>query len=72
MLVLLVDEWLGTTRLYKAVEKNGLAIDCRPPQKQQGKSKSLDEPAIVKWMSAGESRSTTWRSTAKRRSSVWT
>jgi len=49
ILVLEVDEWAANTRLYKALDKSGLQIDCRPPQKQ-GKSKGLDESAIVKWI----------------------
>lgn len=49
VLVLEVDEWAANTRLYKALDKSGLQIDCRPPQKQ-GKSKGLDEGAIVKWI----------------------
>jgi DNA polymerase-3 subunit delta len=49
LLVLVVDEWPSNTRLYKAVEQTGLAIDCRPPQKG-GKSKSLDEGAVIKWI----------------------
>jgi DNA polymerase III subunit delta len=56
VLILDVDEWAANTRLYKALDKSGLQIDCRPPQKQ-GKSKGLDEGAIVKWIAAwGESQ----------------
>lgn len=50
VLLLEVDEWPSNTRLYKAVEKSGLQIDCRPPQRQSGKSKSLDEGQIVRWI----------------------
>jgi DNA polymerase-3 subunit delta len=49
LLVLAVDDWPANTRLFKAVDATGLAIDCRPPQKG-GKSKDLDERAIVKWI----------------------
>src|SRR6476620_9362837 len=49
VLVLDVDEWPANTRLYKALEQSGLQSDCRPPQKK-GKSKDIDEPAIVKWI----------------------
>lgn len=50
VLVLAVDDFPASTRLYKAVDKSGLAIDCRPPQRQHGKTKSLDEPAITRWI----------------------
>ncbi|HEX5102798.1 MAG TPA: DNA polymerase III subunit delta [Pirellulaceae bacterium] len=49
VLILEVDEWPATTRLYKALDQSGLQIDCRPPQKS-GRSKGLDETAIVKWI----------------------
>jgi DNA polymerase III subunit delta len=49
VLVLDVDEWAANTRLYKALDQSGLQIDCRPPQKK-GKSKDIDEAAIVKWI----------------------
>jgi DNA polymerase-3 subunit delta len=49
VLILEVDEWPSNTRLYKALDQSGLQIDCRPPQKQ-GKSKGIDEGAIVKWI----------------------
>ena len=52
VLVLEVDEWPATTRLYKALDQSGLQIDCRPPQKPRGKSKELDESAVVKWIAA--------------------
>jgi DNA polymerase-3 subunit delta len=48
VLVLDVDDWAANTRLYKALDQSGLQIDCRPPQKK-GKSKEIDEAAIVKW-----------------------
>ena len=51
VLVLEVDDWLATTRLYKALDQSGLQIDCRPPQKK-GKSKDIDEAAIAKWIVA--------------------
>ncbi len=50
VLLLEVDEWAANTRLYKAVDQAGLQINCRPPEKQQGKTKSLDGGAIVKWI----------------------
>jgi DNA polymerase-3 subunit delta len=50
VLLLEVDDWPANTRLYKAVDQGGLQINCRPPERQQGKSKSLDEAAVVKWI----------------------
>src|SRR4029453_1527208 len=50
VLLMEVDDWPANTRLYKAVDQMGLAVNCRPPEKQQGKTKLLDEPAIVKWI----------------------
>jgi DNA polymerase-3 subunit delta len=50
VLLLEVDEWPANTRLYKAVEKTGLQIDCRPPQRQQGKNKVLDEAVAMRWI----------------------
>jgi DNA polymerase-3 subunit delta len=40
MLVLAVKTWPSNTRLYKAVDQSGLAIDCKPPTQGQ----------IVKWL----------------------
>ncbi len=51
VLVLEVEDWPATTRLYKAVAQGGLAINCRPPQKG-GKSKDVDEGRLVKWIVA--------------------
>ncbi|MEX2175932.1 MAG: DNA polymerase III subunit delta, partial [Pirellulaceae bacterium] len=50
VLMLDVDEWASNTKLYKAVDQSGLQIDCRPPQKQQGKNKVLDQGQIVRWI----------------------
>jgi DNA polymerase III subunit delta len=49
ILILEVEDWAANTRLYKALDQAGLQIDCRPPQKK-GKSKDIDEPAIVRWI----------------------
>jgi DNA polymerase III subunit delta len=49
VLLLDVDEWPSNTRLYKALDQTGLQIDCRPPQRQRGKNKEIDELAIAKW-----------------------
>jgi DNA polymerase-3 subunit delta len=52
LLLLAVDDWPANTRLYKAVDQSALQINCRPPEKQRGKTKSLDEAAVVKWIVA--------------------
>jgi len=50
VLVLEVRTWAANTRLYKAVNKTGLQIECRAPQKAVGKSKVLDEKQLCKWL----------------------
>jgi DNA polymerase-3 subunit delta len=50
ILVLEVSTWAANTRLYKAVNKTGLQIDCRAPQKTAGKSKVVDEKQLGKWL----------------------
>jgi DNA polymerase-3 subunit delta len=49
-LILCVDAWLATTRLYKLVEKVGLNVDCNPPTATRGKSKQLDEAKAIEWL----------------------
>lgn len=49
ILLIEVDEWAANTRLFKAVDQSGLQIECRPPQRQAGKNKVVDERAIVAW-----------------------
>ena len=51
-LVIGVKSWPGNTRLAKRVAKTGLAVDCRPPQRQAGKRQVLDEARLTKWISA--------------------
>lgn len=50
VLVLEVTTWAANTRLYKAVDKIGLQIECRAPQRAAGKSKVLDEKQLCKWL----------------------
>lgn len=50
ILLLEVEEWPANTRLFKAVDQTGLQIDCKPPHRQAGKNKVVDERAIVGWM----------------------
>jgi DNA polymerase-3 subunit delta len=49
-LVLEVDAWPGNTKLYKAIEKSGLQIDCRPPEVTRGRSKFPDEDRMEAWL----------------------
>ncbi|MCA9104161.1 MAG: DNA polymerase III subunit delta [Planctomycetales bacterium] len=47
-LVLNVGTWPANTRLYKAVDKTALQIDCRLPLKKGGKS--IDEKKLRDWL----------------------
>lgn len=51
-LILEVDAWPGNTRLYKLVDKEGLQIDCRPPEVARGRTKVPDEDRIKQWLIA--------------------
>ncbi|PHS00004.1 MAG: DNA polymerase III subunit delta [Blastopirellula sp.] len=51
VLVLQVEKWLKTTRLYKRADKTGLQVDCNAPQKKAGKRNTLDKKALCDWMS---------------------
>jgi DNA polymerase-3 subunit delta len=51
-LVLEVDAWPGNTKLYKIVDKEGLQIDCRPPEIARGRNKVPDGERIEKWLRA--------------------
>ena len=51
-LALIVKSWPGNTRLAKQVVKTGLAIDCRPPQRQVRNRSQLDEARLCKWIAA--------------------
>jgi DNA polymerase-3 subunit delta len=50
VLVLDVGTWASNTRLYKAVEKRWMQMDCRLPLKSGGKQ--MDEPRLVSWLVA--------------------
>ncbi|MCA9144252.1 MAG: DNA polymerase III subunit delta [Planctomycetaceae bacterium] len=52
VLILDVGTWASNTRLYKAIDKIGLQIDCRAPEKAIGKRKVLDEATLCKWLIA--------------------
>ncbi len=49
-MVLVVNTWLGTTRLSKIVNKHGLAIHCDAPQVKRGKGTSVDTAKLHKWL----------------------
>jgi DNA polymerase-3 subunit delta len=49
-MVLDVSLWQSNTRLYKAVNKKGLQIECRAPLKKGGRSKALDERRLTDWV----------------------
>lgn len=50
--VLVIDAttFPGNTRLYKAVEKSGLAIHCAAPEKSGGKRKAIDLAQLGRWL----------------------
>ena len=48
LLVLLVSKWPATTRLYKALEKQGMQFACGPPK--QGKKKDVDMARVTQWL----------------------
>lgn len=52
VLVLEVDSWASNTRLYKAIDKSGLQVECRAPEKSVGKRKVLDQTKLCKWLVA--------------------
>ena len=48
VLILEVSTWMATTRLYKAIDKTGLQIECRAPT--LGSGKAIDERKIAAWL----------------------
>lgn len=50
VLILDVGVWAANTRLYKAVDKTGLQIECRAPQKTVRGRKYRDENRLAKWI----------------------
>ncbi|MFV2067739.1 MAG: DNA polymerase III subunit delta [Pirellulales bacterium] len=52
VLVLDVDAWPANTRLYKLVDKSGLPVECRAPEKLLRKRKVLDEARLCHWLRA--------------------
>ena len=49
-LVIVVGTWPKNTRLYKAIDKTGMQIQCDPPTKPRGKNPDL--PKVAKWIVA--------------------
>lgn len=49
LMVLVVDSWAKSTKLYKRVEKNGVQIDCGPPKKS-ARSKTADPAKVNQWL----------------------
>lgn len=66
VLVLVVQTWPANTRLFKAVAKVGLNVQCKAPTKS-AKSKKVDEDAVCKWLSG---RATTPHQTKLNKSSA--
>ncbi len=52
LLIIDVNSWMGNTRLAKRVAVSGLAIACKPPTKQNSRSKAIDTKAIANWVTA--------------------
>ena len=56
VLVLAVGKWASNTRLYKAVNKTGLQVDCRAPETSAGRRKVLDRDRLKQWLIARSSK----------------
>lgn len=52
VLALEVGTWASNTRLYKGVDKGGLQIDCRLPQKSVGRRVEVDETRLCTWLAS--------------------
>ena len=50
ILILSVDKWAANTKLYKAINKSALQIECSPPQNQRGRSKKRDDKKTADWL----------------------
>ncbi|MCA9264371.1 MAG: DNA polymerase III subunit delta [Planctomycetales bacterium] len=49
-LVLSVNSWMRTTKIAKQVDKVGLAIACKPPEKQTSRSTKPDIKRLAQWL----------------------
>ena len=56
VLILQVGTWPSNTRLYKAIDKSGLQVDCRAPHRTAGRRKVLDEHRLLDWLTTWSSR----------------
>lgn len=52
VLLLEVGAWPNNTRLYKALDKSGLQIECRAPQRASGRRKELDKDRLLQWLTS--------------------
>lgn len=50
VLVLEVQTWQSNTRLFKLVDKSGLQIACRAPEKSVGRRKQVDRKRLLDWL----------------------
>jgi DNA polymerase-3 subunit delta len=50
ILMLDVQKWAGNTRLFQSIDRSGLQIECRAPQKASGRRKVLDEGRLAQWL----------------------
>ncbi len=49
-LLLVVEAWPASTRLYKIVEKQGLQIECGLPHVKRGKGSAIDSERLNHWL----------------------
>ena len=50
LLLLDVGTWPGNTKLYKAIDKSALQIQCEAPTIKRGRSKQRDDKKTVDWL----------------------
>lgn len=71
VLVLLVDAWPSNTRLYKAIDKSGLQIECRAPEAVINRRKAIDDTRILRWLAERSQRQHEARLEAKAARLLW-
>jgi DNA polymerase-3 subunit delta len=49
LLIMLVSKWTTTTKLSKALDKQGLQVECRPPRTKSG-GKNVDTVRVQRWL----------------------
>ena len=52
LMILDVGKWPSNTKLYKAIDKSGLQIQCDAPFVKRGRGKQPDEKKIADWLVA--------------------